>query len=83
MLVETSNKPHDTEIYTDGSVTRDRSGWGFTAKQGGRTVHEDSGALGVTTSSLTMDVKAVTHAIQWLDPSVTHKLHMASFSQAQ
>ena len=51
MLVKANSKPHDIVIYTDGSVTRDRSGWGFTVKQGGRTVHEDSGAYRVTTSS--------------------------------
>ena len=65
-------------IYTDTSVTRDRSGWGFTVKQGGRTVHEDSGAHRVTTSSLTMEVEAVTHAIQWLasqrDAQITHAI---------
>ena len=44
MLVETNSKPHDIVIYTDSSVTRDLSGWGFTVKQGGGTVHEDSGA---------------------------------------
>ena len=63
-------------IYTDGLVTRDQSGWGFTVKQGGRTVHEDSGSHRVTTSSLTMEVEAVTHAIQRLaaqrDPQITH-----------
>ena len=72
MLVEANSKPHDIVIYTDGSVTRDRSGWGFTVKQGGRTVHEDSGAHRVTT----MEVEAVTHAIQWLasqrDAQITH-----------
>ena len=36
MLVEANSKPHDIVIYTDGSVTRDRSGWGFTVKQDGR-----------------------------------------------
>ena len=66
ICVEANSKPLDIVIYTDGSVTRDRSGWGFTVKQGGRTVHEDSGAHGVMTYSLTMDVKAVTYAIQWL-----------------
>ena len=66
MLVEANSKPHDIVIYTDGSVTRDQSGWGFWAKQGGRTVHEDSGAHTVTTSGLTMEVEAVTHAIHWL-----------------
>ena len=34
-------------------------------------------------SNLAMEVEAVTHAIQWLAPSVTHKLHMPSFSQTQ
>ena len=66
MLVEATSRSHDIVIYTDGSVTRDRSGWGFTVKQGGRTVHEDSGAHRVTTSSLTMEAETVTHAIQWL-----------------
>ena len=66
MLIEANSKPHDIVIYTDGLVTRDRSGWGFTVKHCGRTVHEVSGAHRVTTSSLTMEVEAVTHAIQWL-----------------
>ena len=78
MLVEANSKPHDIVIYTDGSVTKDRSGWGFTVKQDGRTVHEDSGAHRVTTSSLTMEVEAVTHAIQWLasqrDAQITHAI---------
>ena len=51
---------------------------GFTVKQDGRTVHEDSGAHRVTTSSLTMEVEAVTHAIQWLasqrDARITHAI---------
>ena len=75
MLVEANSKPHGIVIYTDGS-TRDRSGWGFTVKQGGRTVHEDS---------LTMEVEAVTHAIQWLsahrDAQITHALN--SFPRIQ
>ena len=69
MLVEANSKPHDIVIYTDGSVT---------VKQGGRTVQEDSGAHRVTTSSLTMEVEAVTHAIQWLtsqrDSQITHAI---------
>ena len=72
------SKPHDTVIYIDGSVTRDRFGWGLMVKQGGRTVHEDSGAHRVTTSSLTMEVKAITHAIQCLasqrDAQITHAI---------
>ena len=54
ILVEANSKPHDIVTYQDGSVTRDRSGWGFTVKQGGRTVHEDSGAHRFMTFSLTM-----------------------------
>ena len=76
--VEAKSNPHDIVIYTDVSVTKDRSGWGFTVKQGGRTVHEDSGAHRVTTSSLTMELEAVTHAIQWIasqcDTQITHAI---------
>ena len=42
MLVQANNKPRGIVIYTDGSVTRNRSGWWFTVKQGGRTVHNNS-----------------------------------------
>ena len=63
MLVKTNSKLHDIVVYMEGSVTSDRSGWGFTVKQGGRTVHEDNGAHRVTTSSLTMEVETATHAI--------------------
>ena len=64
MLVEANSKPQDIVIYTDGSVISDRSGWGFTAKQDGMTVHEDSGAHRITIPSLTMEVEAVTHTIE-------------------
>ena len=78
MLVEANSKPHDIVIYTDGALTKDQSGWGFPVKQGGRTVHEDSGAHRVTTSSLIMEVDAVTHAIQRLaserDAQITHAI---------
>ena len=42
MLVEANSKPLDIVIHTNGSVTRDRSGWGFTVKQDGRTCEPDS-----------------------------------------
>ena len=64
--------------YTDGSVTKDQSGWGFTDKQGATTIHEDSAAYTVSTSSLTMEVEAVTHALRWIasrgDSRTTHVL---------
>ena len=83
MLVEANSKPHGIVIYADGSVTRGRSGWGFTVKQCGKTVHKDSGAHRVTTSCLTMKVEAVTHAIQWLASQRDTQRHMPSFSQTQ
>ena len=39
MLVEANREPPDIVIYMNGSVTSNRSGWGFLAKQGRRTVH--------------------------------------------
>ena len=53
-------------VYTDGSVTKDQSGWGFTVKQGATTIHEDSAAYAVPTSSLTVEVEAITHALRWI-----------------
>ena len=51
-------------MYTDGSVTKDQSGWGFTVKQGVITIHVDSAAYAVSTSSLTVEVEAVAHALR-------------------
>ena len=38
-------------------------GWGFIVKQGASTIHEDSAVYEVSTSSLTMEMEAVTHAL--------------------
>ena len=61
MLIKTNSRPHGIVIYMVGSVTEDRSNKGFTVKQGGKTVHEDSGAHRVNTFSLTMEVEVATH----------------------
>ena len=53
-------------MYTEGSLTKYQSGWGFTAKQGATSIHEDSAAYAVSTSSLTMETEAVTHALYWI-----------------
>ena len=65
-------------MYTDGSVTKDQSGCGFTVKQGAITIHEDSAAYTVSTSSLIMEVEAVTPALCWIgsrgDSQTTHAI---------
>ena len=66
LLIEENSKPHDLVIYTDGSVANTQSGWGYTVKQNGSTIHEDSGAYSITTSSLTMEVEAVSSALRWM-----------------
>ena len=79
----------DTRGRLNEPRTSDRSGWGIIVKQGGRTVYEDSGANRVATSSLTMEVGAVTHTIQWLasphpflQRPCTQITHVTSFSLA-
>ena len=53
-------------MYTDGSVTKDQSGWGFPVKQGVTTIDEESAANTVSAFSVTMEVvEAVTHALRW------------------
>ena len=73
-----NSKPQDLIVYTDGSATKDQSGWGFTVKQGATTIHEDSAPYTVSTSSLTMEVEAVTHALRWIasrgDSRTTHTI---------
>ena len=39
-------------MYSNGTATKDRSGWGFTVKQGATAIPEDSAAYTVSTSSL-------------------------------
>ena len=58
--------------HTDGSVTKDQSGWGLIVKQGATTIHEDSASI------LIMEVEAVTHAFRWIasrgDSQTTHAI---------
>ena len=60
-LIQKDSKPQDFLVYIEGSVTKDQSGWGFTVKQGATTIHEDSTAYTVSSSSLTMEGEIVTH----------------------
>ena len=78
LLIQENSKPQDFIMYTDDSVTKDQSGWGFTVKQGATTIHEDSAAYMVSTSSLTIQLEAVTHARGWIasrgDSQTTHAI---------
>ena len=66
-LISENSGDGDIMIYTDGSVVRQqRSAWGFTARSACQTVYEASSAYLMTTSSMTMEVMAVTRAIDWL-----------------
>ena len=56
-------------VFTDGSVKRDsKSGWAFTARAGVTLVRvmERSGSSEMTTSSMYMEVVAITEAFRWL-----------------
>ena len=66
-LVEEHSRPGVVVIFTDGSVKREvKSGWAYSARVDGRIVAEDSGAFTRTTSSMCMEVRAITEALQWL-----------------
>ena len=65
-IIEEKTRPGDAVIFTDGSVSRgQRSGWAFSARVDGRVVGEKAGAFQCTTSSMAMEVKAVTEALSW------------------
>ena len=66
-IVEENTRSGDAVIFTDGSVQRGRkSGWAFSARVDGRVVEEASGAFELTTSSMVMEVKAISEALQWV-----------------
>ena len=74
-LIQENSKQQDP---IDGSVSKDQSEWGFTVKQGATTIHEDSAAYMVSTSSLTIQLEAVTHARCWIasrgDSQIIHDI---------
>ena len=61
-------------VFTDGSVKRGiKSGWGFTIRKSGVTQNEASGAIELTTSSMIMEIKAITEALKYLQDTHQEK----------
>ena len=64
----------DPVIFTDGSVKSGvKSGWAFSVRVDGQTVAEDSGAVEITASSMSMEIKAITEALLYLKDSQHRK----------
>ena len=42
VLIQENSQLQDLMVYTDGSVTKDQSGWGFTVKKAATTIHKYS-----------------------------------------
>ena len=73
----------DVIIYTDGSVLREiKSGWGFSARARGKIVCEQNGAYRETTSSMRMEIEAVTAAMRWLSGTTSTRAVVVSDSQS-
>ena len=67
LLIEENNLSNHLIVYTDGSVQRGvRSGWGYTATLLGEVVKEDSGFVPLTTSSMCMEMQAITEMFKWV-----------------
>ena len=66
-LIEENGLRDHLTVYTDGSVKRRvKSGWGYTASLHGEVIKEDSGFVTFTTSSMCMEVKAITEMLEWV-----------------
>ena len=66
-LIQENSSDEDAIIFTDGSVKRGvKSGWAFTVRIKGEVVAEGSGAVDITTSSMLMEVKAISEAMKYL-----------------
>ena len=59
-----------------GGSQLDRFWWAFIVKQDRRIIQINSGVCRITTSSLTMEVEAVTHELLWLTPQATQRSFM-------
>ena len=66
-LIEEYSEQGDAVIFTDGSVNRGtKSGWAFSVRVDGTVVKELNGATALTTSSMCMEIKAISEALRWI-----------------
>ena len=66
-LIRENSTESDSVVFTDGSVKRgEKSGWAYTVRVQGETVAEGSGAVEITTSSMLMEIKAISEALKCL-----------------
>ena len=66
-LIKQHSSDNDAIVFTDGSVKRgEKSGWAYTVRVKGETIAEGSGAVEMTTSSMLMEIKAISEALIYL-----------------
>ena len=64
LLIEENGPTNYLIVYTDGSVHM--SDWGYTVSLFGEIAREDSGYVQLTTSSMCMEVKAISEMFDWV-----------------
>ena len=83
LLIQENSRPQDLIVYTDGSVTKDQPGWGFTVKQGATTIHEDGLNIQLDDRGGNSKRKQSRMPSAGLPQEVTVRPHMPSSSQIQ
>ena len=53
------------EIYTDGSATKSRSGWGFVAVKNNEIIYQKSGVEHIGDTNQMMELIAALEACKW------------------
>ena len=83
LLIQENSRPQNLIVYTDGSVTKDQQGWGFTVKQGATTIHEDGLHIQLNDWGGNSKRKQSRMPSAGLPQEVTVRPHMPSSSQIQ
>ena len=75
LIQQNSSEDVAVVLTDDGSVKRgDKSGWAFTVRVKGETIAESSGAVDITMSSMLMETKAISEALQYMQEQNIKKL---------